>query len=436
MLPGLTIPASLGMMLQGFRSCFRRPVFEVFCLLVVGMLAQTGACTVTGMLVGAQMQVLVSHHRAHRFFSAHAWSAEHLGLTLARLIVDRLVPSGAAIEVVVDDTLFRRRGKKVHGAVWTHDASQLGHVTARGNRWVIVGIVVELPFHAGPVCLPVLFRLWAGRGTASPVELARAAIGLLARAFAGRTIHVVADAAYHGKPLQDLPARVTFTTRVQRNGVLYQPAPPRTGTRGRPRVKGDRIGTPAQAVANTPWRQIVITRYGRADTVAIADICCLWYGAFGRRLGRLIAVKDTVGGTSRQLMLFTTDLTATAEQVVSRYVARWSVEVAIGTAKGPMGVGQARNRVPAAVERTVPFGMLTMSLVYLWYALHGHHPDDVTDRRTAAPWYTTKAEPSFEDMLVKLRRTIIAARFMPERPAQPTPEEIIAVHRAWTSAAT
>jgi hypothetical protein len=48
-----------------------------------------------------------------------------------------------------------------------------------------------------------------------------------------------------------------------------------------------------------------------------------------------------------------------------------------------MGVGQARNRVQAAVERTVPFGMLTMSLVYLWYALHGHHPDDVTDRRTA-----------------------------------------------------
>jgi hypothetical protein len=129
-------------------------------------------------------------------------------------------------------------------------------------------------------------------------------------------------------------------------------------------------------------------------------------------------------------MLFTTDLAATVEQIIARYVARWSVEVAIGTAKGSMGAGQARNRVPNAVERTVPFGMLTMSLVYLWYTLHGHHPDDVTDRRAAAPWYTTKTEPSFDDMLAKLRRTIIATRFMPGRPAQPTPEEINAVQRA------
>ena len=111
------------------------------------------------------------------------------------------------------------------------------------------------------------------------------------------------------------------------------------------------------------------------------------------------------------------------------------MEVAIETAKGPMGVGQARNHLEQAVERTVPFGMLTMSLVVIWYALHGHHPDDVTDRRARQPWYTTKTEPSFEDMLAKLRRTIIAARFLPERPGKATPEQINAVHLAWASAA-
>jgi hypothetical protein len=87
------------------------------------------------------------------------------------------------------------------------------------------------------------------------------------------------------------------------------------------------------------------------------------------------------------------------------------------------------------VQRTVPFGMLMMSLVYCWYARYGHHPDDVTIRRAATPWYTSKTEPSFADMLAKLRRTIIAARFLPECPAQATPEQIVAVHRAWASAA-
>src|SRR5215211_2491183 len=389
MLPGLTVPGSLAVLLQGFRSCFRLRPFEVFCLLTVGMITQTGACTITGMLIGTGMQTVISHHRAHRFFSAHAWSADQLGLAMARLIVATLVPADTDLHLAVDDSLF----------------------PARGNRWVIVGIVVALPFGSRPTCLPVLFRLWGGKGTTTPVELARTLVGLLARAFPDRAIHLVADAAYHGKPLQDLPERVTWTTRIQRNGVLYQPAPPPTGKRGRPRTKGD-----------------------RTDTVRIAEVVCLWYGAFGKRTGRLIAVCDTAGNRARELLLFTTDRTADAEQIITRYAARWSIEVAIETAKGPMGVGQARNRVPAAVRRTVPFGMLTMSLVYCWYARYGHHPDDVTDRRAAAPWYTTKTEPSFADMLAKLRRTIIAARFLPGCPAQPTLEQITAVHRAWASA--
>ncbi len=135
----------------------------MFCLLAVGMITQTGACTVTGMLVGAGMQTVVAHDRVHRFFSTHAWSADQLGLAMARLIVATLLPAGAALDVAVDDSLFRRRGTKVHGTFWTHDASQPGHVTARGNRWVLVGIVVALPFCSRPTCLPVLFRLWAAR---------------------------------------------------------------------------------------------------------------------------------------------------------------------------------------------------------------------------------------------------------------------------------
>ena len=64
---------------------------------------------------------------------------------------------------------------------------------------------MELGFLSRPVCLPVLFRLWHGKGCASHVELARQLVGLLACAFAGRGLHVAADAAYHGRPLRDLP---------------------------------------------------------------------------------------------------------------------------------------------------------------------------------------------------------------------------------------
>jgi hypothetical protein len=327
MLPGLTVPASLAGVLQVLRPSFTAPSFATFTLLVVGMVAQTGPRTVCGMLLGAGLGAVVSHHRVHRFFSVNRWSADALGLVLARLVAERLLPAGAALQVAVDDTLFRRRGKQVHAAFWTHDASQPGRVTARGNRWVIVGLVVRLPFQARPTCLPLLFRLWGGKGSATPVELARTLVGLLARAFPDRVIHVVGDAAYHGRPLRDLPDRVTFTTRVQRNAALYAPAPPPTGKRGRPRTRGDRIGTPTQAGAGASWRQTSVTRYGRTDTVAVAEVACLWYGAFGKRGGRLVLVRDPGGGDTRELALFTTDLTSTVEQIVARYAGRWSVEM-------------------------------------------------------------------------------------------------------------
>lgn len=58
----------------------------------------------------------------------------------------------------------------------------------------------------------------------------------------------------------------------------------------------------------------------------------------------------------------------------------------------------------------------------------------VADRRTRAPWYTTKTHPTYLDMIVKLRRVLIAAQYRPQVPDQPTREEIRAVHLAWAEA--
>ena len=101
-----------------------------------------------------------------------------------------------------------------------------------------------------------------------------------------------------------------------------------------------------------------------------------------------------------------------------------------------MGVGQARNRTRRAVERTVPFGLICFSMVTVWYTLHGHAPDDVASHRIRARWYTTKTEPSYDDMTIKLRRVIIAARFRSPCPEQATPQETRAVLAAWAAAGT
>src|SRR5439155_17407191 len=115
--------------------------------------------------------------------------------------------------------------------------------------------------------------------------------------------------------------------------------------------------------------------------------------------------------------------------------ARWSIEVAFEDARQVTGVGEARNRTPTAVARTVPFGLITQSIVVLWYTHHGHTPEATEDRRAQAPWYRTKTQPAYLDMIVKLRRTLIAARFLRGKPRQPTPEETLIVQQAWAAAA-
>ncbi|MFE7330091.1 hypothetical protein ACFU8W_35035 [Streptomyces sp. NPDC057565] len=148
----------------------------------------------------------------------------------------------------------------------------------------------------------------------------------------------------------------------------------------------------------------------------------------------MIWLRDDDTDTGYDLALVTTDLISPAPALVTRYAWRWSIEVTFAEARDLLGTGQAHNRTRHAVERTVPFGLYCYTITVVWYALHGHHPSDAADHRERAPWYTTKTDPSLSDMVAKLRRTIIAARFLPNRPGQPTDQEIRAVQQAWTAA--
>ena len=438
MLPGLTIPPSLAGLLAALRPCFATaPTFATFCALLCGMLAQTGRRTVTGMLVGSGLSPLWSHHRAHRFFSRARWSPDMLGVLLAGLVARLLLPAGADVTVVVDDTLFKRAGRRVWAASWFHDGSVTGpKPVGFGNNWVVAGIVVSLPMLARPVCLPVAARLVRKNTvSASRLWLARQIVLTLAEALPGRRIHVVADAAYAGKELRGMPEQVTWTTRLRKDAALYDVAPPRTGRPGAPRKKGKRLPKLAALARTASFTPATVLRYGKTGTVHVAAVRCLWYSVFGPQHVTVVLLREDAAGAGYDLALVTTDLQATAAQVVERYAARWCIEVAIEDAKQLVGVGQARNRVAAAVERTVPFGLACQTLAVCWYVTAGHHPDDVTEHRARAPWYRTKTQPSTADMLGKLRRVLIAARFRCARLHQPTSTELQTIRLAWENPA-
>ena len=432
----VAVPASLTALLSEFRPCFSAWTFPVFCALACGLLAQSARRTVCGMLVGAQLSKTWSHHRAHRFFSHARWSIEAVSAVAARLVVRLLVAADEAVSVAIDDTLFSRRGPKVHAASWFHDGSAQGEKKiGYGNNWVILAIVVQVPFLDRPVALPVGFALVRkDSDDSSRLALARRLVEALAAALPGRRIDVVADCAYAGRALRGLPGSVTWTTRLKSNASLWQLAPRRTGNRGRPRLKGAKLASLAKLASTTSFTATSVTRYGTTTTVSVAVIRCLWHGVFGPQAVQVVFVRDK-STTGYDIALVSTDLAASAATIIERYASRWSIEICIEDAKQTGGVGQARNRVRLAVERTVPFALIVNTLAVVWYVTVGYHPVDVTERRELAPWYRDKAHPSVFDMFTKLRRVIIAGYLRPVDPQPPTPQEIAILRLAWEDVA-
>jgi len=411
----LPVPASLMTLLAVFSSLFTAPSFRTFTALACGFLAQSGKRTVCGMLTGAGLSRLWSHDRAHYFFSRARWNPDDLGIAAARLVIALLVPAGEPAEVLIDDTLFRRRGKRVWAASWFHDGSAQGPAkTGFGNNWVVLAVRVRLPMISRPVAVPVMAKLVIkGTASASRLWLARRMVTRLARELPGRQIHVTADSAYAGEELRKLPDGVTWTTRLRSNAALHDLPP-----------------SLAKIAAGAAFWQVTVTRYGKTETIAVHAFTCLWYSVAGAAPVTVILIRDK-SKTGHDLALVTTEANPGIVRVIERYAARWAVEVAIGDAKQLFGAGQARNRTAAAVERTVPFMLACQALAVCWYATAGHHPADAQTRRLNAPWYTTKTEPSTADMTAKLRRVIIAARFKRLYADQPEPAEIHAIRLAW-----
>ena len=167
------------------------------------------------------------------------------------------------------------------------------------------------------------------------------------------------DGAYATKAWRGLPDRVTVTTRMRANAAVFALAPPRTGKRGRPALKGARLASLAAARRDRRLRAGHDHRPRRAHPRRARlehDLPVVRRRSTrGPVVVMLIRKPDRSEGFD--VALASTDTDAPTAELIARYDSRWTIETAHQEAKAH-GVGQARNRVQRAVERTVPFGFL------------------------------------------------------------------------------
>lgn len=393
-------------LLQPFAFVMTAPTFQTFTWIVTGWLFAPRR-TITGMMLAAGVVGRKHHSAFHRVFSSARWSRDRLGLALfdvASAWID------GTVLLAVDDTLARKRGRTMFGVGMHLDpllSSRGKTIVNWGQSWVVLGVLVRFPLWPQRwFCLPILFRLYLNKQAAkrhrrvyrTRPELALEMLDLLCQAQKSRRFHLVADSAYGGRNvLSALPQNCDLTSRLVLDARLHDlPPERRPGQSGRPRKRGARRDSPAAMLAGR-CRRLELAIYGRKDRVRLADAAACVYAAPDRLL-RVVAVKPLSGGRKPQAFYSTVN-DADAEQILAWYAARWSVEVTFHDAKGHLGFEEPQNWSRQAVERTAPTALLLYGLIVLWFVQEGHRSGKAPNR----PWYTTRRDASFADMLAALR---------------------------------
>jgi hypothetical protein len=395
------------LLLQGLSATMTAPSFASLTTVLTGWVFASRH-TVTRMILAATSAADKHYSSYHRLFSAARWSLDALGLALFALIEPYL---GSVVMLGLDDTLCRKRGVKMFGTGMHHDPllSSRGRALVNwGHSWVVLGVIVELPFRRGHYyCLPILFRLYLNKKSAlkhrrtyrTRPELAVELLELLCKSRENRRFHVVADSAYGGQSvLLRLPKNCDLTSRLVNNARLVDAPPQRKkGTRGRPRKRGHLLPTPREMLVGR-CRRVTLSIYGRSETARLVDQVARVHAAPERPL-RVVATEAMKGGRGQEAF-YSTCHEATAEEVIAWYAMRWSIEVTHHDSKQQLGFEQPQGWTRRSVERTAPLAMLLYSLIVLWFAREGHR----SWRPLVCPWYTSKTAPSFADMLRTLRR--------------------------------
>lgn len=402
--------------LEVLRPAFTRPGFDNMRVIFAGWVLTTGLHAVTEALVVTSVAGRRHHEAFHRFFSRGTWDPDEVGRLLVTCVV-RLIGGEAPICIAIDDTLAPKKGAHVFGIGNHLDAvrSTRKHlVFSFGHCWVVLAVVVPVPFSHRTWSLPVLFRLYRNKKECAKkketyrkkTELARAMLGVFAGWAGERRVVLAADSAYCNDTVtSDLPSSMILLGAMRPDAVLTALPPKGSKVVGRPRVRGDVLPKPNALAQDErhPWKTCKAMLYGRKTKITYKECFAQWYRACGTRLLHIVIVKVDSGSIPLRVF-FSMDATLSVPQILEGYAGRWSIEVCFKDLKQLLGFADSSARKKEAVERTAPFVGLVYTALVLWFAEHAHtSPIAMPPLR---PWYLHKRGLSFADVLRTAQRVL------------------------------
>lgn len=351
----------------------------------------------------------------HRLFSYRKWSSRQLARIIARFVVNRFCCEGR-IRIVGDETVDGHRGKKVYGKARHRDAVRSSHshtVYRYGHKWVVLAVLVDLPYTSRPLALPLMAALYRdkktnaaeGRSHKTPAQLMCGLLALLMHWFPERTFVFAGDNAYGSHAMARFAyrhrKRLSLVSKIVPDANLFEPPPKRRSTdKGRPRVKGASMPSPQDVVAKRKkgkkmkvrwygggWRNVeVITGTGHWFKSGKGLVPILW-----------VYVRD-LDGTHRDEYFFSTDTQMSAGEVIEMYGGRWNIETTFQEMRAHLGLETTRGWHRNTVLRMAPCLFLLYTIVVTFYDTM---PQSSPHLRTR--WWVGKEFITFSDMIISVR---------------------------------
>jgi hypothetical protein len=414
-----------------FRPLFTTPTWRKLMTLLTGTLLARGRRTVTAALRASGNAQAGNWSLFHQVLNRARWSPLAVSRQLLLLIVETFVPAGACVDLVIDETLERRWGSQISKRGHYRDSalsSKERSVSSPGLRWIVMAVVVTLPWTKQRWALPFLCVLATTPEVSERLGKRHKTIGMWAHQMLslvhrwlpeheiklmGDTAYTILELGLHAKT-----QHVTLITTGHLDAVLHEPPPERTRhTIGRPRVVGQRLPALETVLqdSETVWQPLTLDWYAQGErTVEICTGTALWYRyGYAPLPIRWVLTRDPSGKRPPKA-IFSTDPTQQAEQIIRDFMKRWSLEVTFEEGRAHLGLETQRQWSDLAIERSTPLLFGLYSLV----ALFGRalYPDGQIPVAQAA-WYR-KHTATFRDVLAVVRRQLWGFSTFPTSPTE------------------
>src|SRR5437870_13043391 len=155
----LHLPKKIIQVVRAFEGAFSERVWEWAKVLLIGAILAPGERTVAAILRVMGCAEDKQFQRYHRVLNRAHWSSRALSRIVLVLLVQIFVPANQPLVCGIDETIERRRGKKIAARGVYRDpvrSSKEFFVKTNGLRWISLMLLTPIPWGQRVWALPFL----------------------------------------------------------------------------------------------------------------------------------------------------------------------------------------------------------------------------------------------------------------------------------------